>query len=168
MPGTSAITWTGAAQPLAGTDRRVAELLDVVWRTWFADVPRVNVVAAGYDYPWKRHLGRIRMTLDGEVSAIGLNRRLDDPAVPDAVRIAILSHEIVHYAHGFGSPLPRRQQQAHAHGAVGGDLAARGLRDYVEYLDGWVTAHWAAMLARNAARRRTPAYATCAPAQRVV
>jgi hypothetical protein len=157
-------------QPLVAGDWRVAQLVDAIWRDHFADIPRANQIVAGYDYPWKWRLGRIRMTLDGRSSEIALNGLLDSADVSDTIRIAIISHEIVHYLQGFGSPLPRRHQHAHAHGCVSHELARRGLGAHERALDEWAVAIWPAF--REQARRRQSArhivWPSCATVAKMV
>jgi hypothetical protein len=170
MPGHSVASWQSSAYPLTPTDRSIAQLLDQIWRERFADVPRINDVVAGYDFPWKWRLGRIRMTLDQRLSEITLNGLLASQDVPEVVRVAILAHEIVHYAQGFGSPLPRQQRHAHAHGAVSHELAQRGLAQHEHMLDEWSLDEWPHFRAQ--ARRqqsiRQVAWSSCATAAKVV
>lgn len=157
MTGSAVAPWKGAAHPLAARDRHLACLLDDLWRAHFADVPRPNDLAIGYAYPWKRRLGCIRMTLDGRRSEITLNGLLDRPDVPEFVPIAIITHEIVHYAQGFGSPLARQQAHAHAGGGVSHDLVQRGLDQYERLLDHWAHAVWPEFELLARAARRTSA-----------
>ncbi len=164
------ITWKDA-QPVDGTDLRVARLVDALWRDHFADVPRVNEIRAGYGYTWKRRLGRIRMSLDEQESEIVLNGLLDSPGVPDVIRIAILAHEIVHYAQGFGSPLPRAQAHAHKHGAVTCGLDERGLAWTERMLSEWAFRMWPRFAQAERVRRQALASANrtpCATAAEVV
>lgn len=166
----SAVIWQGAALPLKGDDRRLSRLLDTLWRDYFADVPRVNQLCVGFDYPWKRYLGRIRMTRDGQRSEIAFNSLLDHPEVPEAMLVAIAAHEIVHYAQGFGSPLPRAQRFAHAHGVVSRELAWRGLAEYEEALHHWVEKIWPNFepVARAQLALRRASARTCVPVFEVV
>lgn len=156
MTDSAVAPWKGSAHPLAARDWRLARLLDELWRTHFADVPRPNDLAIGFAYPWKRRLGRIRMTLDGRCSEITFNGLLDRPDVPDFVPIAIITHEIVHYAQGFGSPLPRQQAHAHGGGCVSHDLAVRGLDRYEQRLDHWAQVVWPEFEPIARAERRFP------------
>lgn len=135
-------TWKGSALPLKDADRPLARLVDDLWEGYFADVPRPNELVVGYAFPWKWRLARIRMALGGEWSEIGVNPLLRHPGVPHDIYIAVLAHEIVHYAQGFGSPLPQQQRHAHAHGAVGHELAQRGLGHTEDVLEAWGEAVW--------------------------
>jgi hypothetical protein len=147
-------TWKGDALPLREADRRLARLVDDLWEGYFADVPRPNDLVVGYAFPWKWRLARIRMVLDGRWSEIGVNPLLRHPAVPHDIYIAVLAHEIVHYAQGFGSPLPRQQRHAHAHGAVGHELAWRGLGHTEQVLADWGEAVWPHLRAEAFAQHR--------------
>ncbi len=172
MSGTLVAPWMVHTSPLVTDDLRVAHLVDSIWRERFPDVPRVNQMVAGYDYPWKWRLGRIRMSVDTAVSEIALNGLLDSPTVPEAIRIAIIAHEIVHYAQGFGSPLPRAQRHAHAHGAVSHELARRGLALHERMLDDWSYDVWPqfrdSQLLQRARRARATAWSPCATVAKVV
>ncbi len=155
MPGPAMTTWHSPTQPMQASDARLACLVDDLWRTHFADVPRPNAVVTGFGYPWQWRLGRIRMSLDGGTTEITLNGLLDDPTVPREIYVAIIAHEIVHYAQGFASPLPRAQRHAHADGAVSRELARRGLGATEGALLAWGADVWPALRARQLAARRT-------------
>ncbi len=134
--------WHSPARPITDADRPIARLVDDLWRGYFADVPRPNALVVGYAFPWKWRLARIRMALDERWTEIGVNPLLRHPAVPHDIYIAVLAHEIVHYGQGFGSPLPRQQRHAHAHGAVGHELTRRGLGYTEHLLETWGEAVW--------------------------
>jgi hypothetical protein len=155
MPGSAISTWHSPTQPATARDQRLAWLLDDLWRTHFADVPRPNAIVVGFGYAWKWRLGRIRMSLDGSTSEITLNGLLDRPEVPQRVYRAIMAHEIVHYAQGFASPLPRAQRHAHAHGAVSHELAQRGLGATEAVLERWGATSWPTVRAHALAERQS-------------
>jgi hypothetical protein len=155
MSGSAIAIRHGSAHPIKETDGALARLLDVLWAEYFADVPRVNEVVVGFAFPWKWRLGRIRLSLDECISEITLNGLLASPQVPDVMYIGILAHEIVHYAQGFGSPLPRCQQHAHGHGAVTHELQRRGLGYTEAALMHWGEAIWPGMRAEALHQRRT-------------
>jgi hypothetical protein len=154
MPGSANSLWNSASQPMTPRDQRLALLLDDLWRTHFADIPRPNEVVVGFGFPWKWRLGRIRMSLDGRTSEITLNGLLDRPEVPRGIYVAIMAHEIVHYAQGFASPLPRAQRHAHAHGAVSHELAHRGLGATEHLLMEWGERVWPHLRAQALAERQ--------------
>lgn len=124
------------------TRRNVQTYLEYIWERYFADVPRVNEVQIAYCRPWKSRLGLIRMSLDETVSFIGINALLQHHVVPEYVVATTVAHEIVHYAHGFGSPLPRPYEHPHANNVVNNELEKRGLGTYVQQCDAWIDKEW--------------------------
>jgi hypothetical protein len=116
--------------------------LDAIWQRYFADVPRANNVEIAYCQPWKSRLGLIRMTLDESSSFIGINALLQHPHIPEFLLITTIAHEMVHYAHGFGSPLPRRYEHPHADDVVDRELEKRGLKSFVQLTNAWIDKHW--------------------------
>jgi hypothetical protein len=165
--------WMEQTRPIVPTDSPIARLVDKVWEGYFADVIRCNTIMAGYDYPWKNRLGRIRMTLDGRRTEITINGFFAHVPVPEEVLIAIIGHEIVHYAQGFGSPYPRQHRHAHAHGVVSHELAHRGLEHHETFLDEWAIVSWPALrdeaqLLHNLTRKGHYEKITCVPTTQMV
>jgi len=116
--------------------------LAIIWQSYFADIPRANQVDIAYCQPWKRRLGLIRLSLDNETSFIGLNALLQLPQLPDYILTTTIAHELVHYAHGFGSPLPRRHAHPHANNVVKRELEERGLGETMRLCDWWIDNQW--------------------------
>ena len=119
-----------------------------IWHTYFADTPRVNEVHIAYSYPWKSRLGLIRLSLDNTLTFIGINTLLQHPHVPDYVLLTTIAHELVHYKHGFGSPLPRRYKHPHANGVVDHELEAHQLGDPIRLCNEWIDQYWYAFYDR--------------------
>jgi hypothetical protein len=116
--------------------------LDEIWQTYFADVPRVNRVDVAYCQPWKRRLGLIRLSLDNAISFIGINALLQLSQVPEYILTITIAHELTHYAHGFGSPLPRLHEHPHANNVVKRELEHRGLGETQGLCDEWIDREW--------------------------
>lgn len=116
--------------------------LAIIWQSYFADIPRANQVNIAYCQPWKRRLGLIRLSLDNETSFIGLNALLQLPYLPEYILTTTIAHELVHYAHGFGSPLPRRHAHPHANNIVKRELEERGLGETMCLCDRWIDNQW--------------------------
>ncbi|HEY1353079.1 MAG TPA: hypothetical protein VGF67_25980 [Ktedonobacteraceae bacterium] len=116
--------------------------LEVIWQTYFADIPHANQVKIAYCQPWKRRLGLIRLSLDNETSFIGLNALLQLPQIPEYILITTIAHELVHYTHGFGSPLPRRHTHPHANNVVKREMERRGLGETMRLCDWWIDNQW--------------------------
>ena len=130
LPGISTIT------------RDPGAYLDEIWRSYFADVQRANRLEIAYCQPWKRRLGLIRLSLDNTTSFIGLNALLQLPQIPEYILITTIAHELTHYAHGFGSPLPRQHKHPHANNVVKEELERRGLGEIMRQCDTWIDSEW--------------------------
>lgn len=122
--------------------RDLACYLTDIWSEYFADAAAVNEVQIGYCYPWKSRLGLIRLSLDERVSFIGINALLQLSQVPECVLVTTIAHELVHYAHGFGSPLPRPYKHPHANKVVDRELERRQLGQQLRSCNEWIDKHW--------------------------
>lgn len=120
----------------------LATYLSSLWQHYFSDVPHANEVQIAYCRPWKSRLGLIRMSLDRTHSFIGVNSLLQHKDVPDYVLITTIAHELVHYTHGFGSPLPQLFAHPHANNIVDKELQQRGLGIVLTNCNQWVDEHW--------------------------
>lgn len=123
-------------------ERDLNSYLHSIWQHYFTDLPCANEVQIAYCRPWKTRLGLIRMSLDEAVSFIGINSLLRSPQVPECVLITTIAHELVHYTHGFGSPLPRLYDHPHANRVVEKELERRGLGSMLSDCDTWIEDHW--------------------------
>lgn len=120
-----------------------------VWTRHFSDVPAANAVGIAYCRPSKTRLGWIALSESGLSTRIGINRLLRHREVPEEVAIVTIAHELVHYGHGFGSPLPQRYADPHAGGIVEQELVARGLDVALQRYQDWLMTTWAAFYARR-------------------
>jgi hypothetical protein len=125
------------------------DILDYLWQSYFSDVPRVNTVEIAYGQSWKRRLGLIRLSLDTTRTFIGVNALLRLSEVPESVLLTTIAHEMVHYAHGFGSPLPRLFEHPHAGNVVERELSRRGLGHLAQQCDEWIDTEWFAFYERQ-------------------
>lgn len=126
----------------AHSTRNPTLYLNQIWQEYFSDVPRVNIVEIAYCHPWKRRLGLIRLSLDSTKTFIGINALLEHQQVPEYVLITTIAHELTHYAHGFGSPLPRIYKHPHANNIVNRELEQRGLGELARKCDDWIDKQW--------------------------
>jgi len=138
----TAIIPTMPSQAFALSRKQLSTYLEHIWQCYFSDVPRQNLVEIAYCRPWKSRLGLIRMTLDGTKSFIGINSLLQLERVPEYVLTTTIAHELTHYAHGFGSPLPRLYEHPHANNVVERELERRGLGNFLRKCDEWIDKYW--------------------------
>ena len=134
IPTTSPVTFFAT--------RDLSIYLSSLWQHYFSDVPHANEVQIAYCRPWKSRLGLIRMSLDSTRSFIGINSLLQHKDVPVCVLVTTIAHELVHYTHGFGSPLPQLYGHPHAHNIVDKELGQRGLGSALADCNTWLNAHW--------------------------
>jgi hypothetical protein len=133
-------------QATRATSRRshewLVDELDLIWGEYFADTPRINQVEIGFHRPWKRRLGVIRLCQIDNSTHIGINSLLSHEDAPYCMTLITVAHELVHYCHGFGSPLPQKYSHPHRGGIVTRELVDRGLgRQLAEYTD-WIEENW--------------------------
>ena len=122
--------------------RDLERYLEAIWRQYFFDIERVNEVRIAYGQPWKLRLGLIRLAPDRAVTFIGINALLQHEQVPECVLVTTIAHELAHYCHGFGSPLPRRYEHPHANDVVNRELEQRGLGQCRRDCDAWIDLYW--------------------------
>lgn len=132
----------GITSPASLLDRDPGAFLSAIWQQHFADVPHVNSVEIAYGKSWKRRLGCISLSQDSTVSHISINVLLRLADVPVSVLVVTIAHELAHYAHGFGSPLPRLYEYPHANGVVTHELEKRGLGEPLRQCQAWIDHKW--------------------------
>jgi hypothetical protein len=128
--------------------------LESIWGRYFADVPRVNRIDIAFQRTWKRRLGVISMSSDRETTRIGINALLSLPEAPYCLTLVTVAHELVHYSHGFGSPLPQRYPHPHRGGVVTRELRQRGLATQLAEYSDWLHGYWWSFYARQQSRQR--------------
>jgi hypothetical protein len=117
-----------------------------MWKNHFSDVPLHNEISVKFSRFSKTRLGSIRMTRDKKQSVILINGVFRDPLIPVQVVEAVLAHEIVHYVHGFCSPLKRVHRHPHRGGIVKNEMIERGLRHQYEIERRWTKNSWRGMV----------------------
>lgn len=140
-------------------------LEDTLYRMWddhFSDVPRKNLVLIHFGKNSARRLGSIKWANrnsrikgllrkkkdmigvddDDRITIITVTRYFQDLVIPDIVVDMTIAHELVHYAHGFHSPLPQRFQKPHQGNIVKKELINRGLGKELERSELWLKDNW--------------------------
>lgn len=125
--------------------------LSEIWETAFADVPRVGEIAISFGQKATGRLGSIRRR--GQRILITVTGYFRDSQIPDEVIDETIAHELVHYSHGFESPLPQLYRYPHEGGIVRRELIRRGLGATHQKSRRWLRAHWRHYL-KNTLRSR--------------
>lgn len=118
----------------------LAARMKLLWEMHFSDVPQGFPIMTQFSTRAKYRLGCISAR-NGK-AFIQINRLYADPFVPAFVVDATLAHELAHYAHGYGSGLPRLHPHPHRGGVVDRELEKRGLGEVSAKADAWRKAHW--------------------------
>ncbi|KKR05559.1 MAG: hypothetical protein UT34_C0002G0066 [candidate division WS6 bacterium GW2011_GWF2_39_15] len=130
-------------------------LLEAIWNRYFADVPRVNKVSIRFGKHSYRQLGAIKSKRgDDSESKIVLTRFFMSPEIPEHVLISTIAHEIVHYSHGFNSPLPKLYSDPHRGNIVEKDLTKRGLEKELTLSKQWLKENWSIIVTPRLSQRR--------------
>lgn len=123
-------------------DTFLSDRLEILWKKYFADVPKSNKVHIKFGRKAVKRLGSIRQKMDGTDTIIILNGHFKDKAVPDYVVDATIIHELCHYAHGFSSPLPQLSRFPHRGGLVNKEINRMSLSNLLEMETGWLNQNW--------------------------
>ena len=121
-------------------DPWLADRVAVLWEVHFSDVPRGYAIVTKFGSRARYRFGSI--CARNGVTLITINQLFANPIVPVYVVDATLGHELAHYAHGYGSGLPKRHAHAHRGGVVDKELEARGLGELYTRAAEWRAAYW--------------------------
>ena len=127
------------------------EQLAQLWYRHFSDIEQPNDVVIKFGRPAMARLGSIKWGRkpvahpDGSKqrrSIITMTGYFKDPAIPDEVILAVMAHELSHYAHGFSSPLFQKYNHPHKGGVVDKEIKARGLGEILTFHKKWMKTNW--------------------------
>jgi hypothetical protein len=115
--------------------------LNYLWGIYFKDVERKNHVFARFKGKWKNKFGHIRR-LKNKSSEIAVNSFFKNKAIPEFMVDLTLAHELVHYSHGFHSPLKRLYKHPHKGGIVTKELKKRGFKELIKVEREFIKTKW--------------------------
>ena len=105
-------------------DKFLEERLNAMWEMLFPEVPKANEVIIRFKGRWKNKFGHIKRIKDK--SEIVINGLFKHEEVPEYIIDLTIGHELIHYMHGFNSPLKRQYKHPHKGGIVDKELIKRG------------------------------------------
>ena len=108
-------------------DNWLKQRLMEIWQLHFINVQKVNEVRIRFKGKWKTKFGHIK--LKNNITEIVINSLFKNEEVPQYIVDLTIAHELVHYSHGFQSPLERRFRYPHQGGIVNKELKKRGFKD---------------------------------------
>jgi hypothetical protein len=126
------------------------EILDKTWDAYFSEVPQENIVRIEFGRKARTRLGSIKIDRkDHDVTVITMNGLFRHPEIPEFVVISTLVHELIHYAHGFNSPLEQKHRHPHVGGVIRREYAERGLEDMYLEQKRWLKLNWPRIVREN-------------------
>ncbi len=114
--------------------------IDLIIKNHFSDVAQGYPITVSFGIRAQYRFGTI--SAKGGKCFIRMNYLFTDPEVPDFVIDETLAHELVHYAHGFGSGLPRLYEHPHQGGVIDIEFAKRGLLGVHHQAEEWRKRNW--------------------------
>lgn len=139
-------------------DEWLAQKLNQIWQLLFPEIERKNNVVIRFKGRWKNKFGHIKR-LKNKDTEIAINSLFKNELVPEYVIDTTIAHELIHYSHGFQSPLPRRYRHPHAGGVVRRELLKRGFGHIIRKEKEFTKREWPRIFKQicpNKAERRKP------------
>ena len=99
--------------------------LEEIWQVLIPEINKQNKVIIKFKGKWKNKFGQIRKLKDGSTEII-VNSLFRNEKVPEYLIDTTIAHELIHYIHGFHSPLPKQFTPPHKGGIVDKELKNRG------------------------------------------
>ena len=121
-------------------DQWLKEKLEQIWVSFFPDVKRGNKVVIRFKGKSRDRFGYIKKV--NENTLIVINSLFRDERVPDFIIYNTIVHELVHYMHGFQSPLERKHKYPHKGGVVDKELRKRGFDSLLKKEKEWARKEW--------------------------
>jgi len=122
-------------------DLWLQERFNKIWETLFTDIERKNNVLVKFKGRWKNKFGHIRLLKD-KSSEIVINSLFKHEKIPEFIIDLTLAHELVHYSHGFNSPLEKKYKHPHKGNIINKELAKRGFGEMLRKEKDFIKKEW--------------------------
>lgn len=123
------------------TDHWLITRLDRIWNVLMPEIKRQNIVRVRFGSNWKTKYGHIKKLKDGSTEII-VNNLFRNEKVPEFIIDTTIAHELIHYMHGFHSPLPKQFKYPHEGRVVDKELKKRGFSFLLKMEKDWVKNKW--------------------------
>lgn len=115
--------------------------LNQIWNSFFPDIQKNNNVIIKFKGRWKNKFGHIKK-LKNKNTEIAVNGLFKDEKIPEFIINITIAHELVHYSHGFNSPLPKKFRYPHQGGVVKKELIERGFSNSLKKEKYFIKKEW--------------------------
>ena len=122
------------------TDEFLKQRLNQIWSLLFEDTQKLNNVVVRFKGSWKNKFGHIKKV--GDDTEIVVNNLFRHDMVPEYIIDLTIAHELIHYSHGFNSPLKKRYKHPHKGGIVTKELKIRGFSNILKKEKIFVKEEW--------------------------
>ena len=114
--------------------------LEQIWNLLFSEVPKLNKVIIKFQGKSKNRFGHIK--LKEKDTHIVINSLFQHELVPEYIIDVTIAHELVHYMHGFNSPLPQKFRYPHQGNIVNKELIKKGFGHQIKQEKQWIKENW--------------------------
>jgi hypothetical protein len=115
--------------------------LTQIWTFLFPEVPKSNDVKIRFKGKWKNKFGHIQLLRDKSTEIV-VNGFFKNEIIPEFIIDLTIAHELVHYMHGFQSPLPQQFRYPHQGNIVDKELNQRGFGHILAKEKLWLKNAW--------------------------
>ena len=112
-----------------------------LWGRYFSDIERPNNIKVRFTGRWQNKFGHIKRLKSNDTEIV-INSLLAHESIPEIVIDATLIHEMCHYVHGFGSPLPKLFRYPHQGNVVKKEMIKRGAGQIWLKGEKWIKESW--------------------------
>jgi len=123
-------------------------------QNYFSDLQIKNDIVILFGRKAKARLGSIKLNPENNQTIITLTSYFKDEKIPQYIVDSTIIHELVHYAHGFSSPLAQSFRHPHQGGIIRKEMASRGLDDYFLKSKIWLKQNWPSIVGVKMRTRR--------------
>ncbi len=123
------------------SDIWLEERLTTIWQTLMPEIKKENIVRIRFKGNWKTKFGHIKRLKDGSTE-IAVNNLFRNEQVPEFIIDTTIAHELIHYMHGFHSPLPKQFLYPHQGNIVNRELNKRGFSFLLKLEKDWIKNTW--------------------------
>lgn len=116
--------------------------LNFFLQNYFSDINLKNKLLIFFGRRARARLGSIQFNPKTRQTVIRITAFFRDKKIPQYVVDATIIHELIHYAHGFSSPLPQAFRYPHQGGIIKTEITKRGLAAYHLKSKIWLKKKW--------------------------
>ena len=114
--------------------------LEQIWIILFNEVPKLNNVIIRFKGKSRNKFGHIKKVRKD--TEIAINSLFKFEIIPEHIIDLTIAHELIHYMHGFNSPLDKKYKHPHKGGIVTKELKKRGFDKMLKKEKMWFKYEW--------------------------